>query len=322
MPIHNRPFVPSGEDFNRMWHFLSREYTDKKDGFTWSQGRLGDWRYGLWNKQKFDLSFYSQNAQLWLDEFGEPAGFVINEDGGNLFFVLVRRGFEGLYPTMLDWTVANWLPRYPSLRAEVHEFQSEVFPLLAERGFGSLGEVATTRAYDLTHTLLSDLPALRTGFHITTMAENGDYAGKAALYRDAFEEQDTVGEMDLIRYAYSRQNPAYDPTLDFSVLTNSGVHVASCVGFPNSSDRMVEVEKICVHRGYRRQGLGAAVIQACFERLDERGYKRAYITGYSTEANSLYETLFPAARKVWTQFELAGKVAEDPQRAASPAKTE
>lgn len=310
MRIYHRHYVHTGEDFNRMWSFLRRDYAARKDSFLWSHGRLGDWKFGIWNETKADLNFFRQHAELWLDAYGEVQGFVIDEDGDNRIFILASRSFEALYPSMLDWAVEHWLPRHPTLRVEVHEDQAQLLALLAERGFKPLGEVATTRAYDLTHNFYPAPPALPPGFRFVDMAENGDYAGKAELYLDGFEGQDAVREHDLARFGYSRQNPAYDSTLDFSVISDTGLHAATCVAFRGPGNRVAEVEKVCVRREYRRQGLGAAVIQACLERLAERGFKRAYLTGYSDEANALYEKLFPAARKVWRQFELENPAAE------------
>ncbi len=83
-----------------------------------------------------------------------------------------------------------------------------------------------------------------------------------------------------------------------------GMHVASCVGFTDPANRAAEVEKVCTHNHYRRQGLAEAVIRECFHRLGQRGIDKAYIEGYSGEANGLYEKLDPCARKQWFHYEL------------------
>ena len=185
----------------------------------------------------------------------------------------------------------------------MHENQREALAALEMRGFRSLGVVATTRAYDLL--AKRDEPArLAPGFHIVDMAENMDYRSKALLNVNGFGDQDQVSEFDLLRFEYSRENPAYDPALDLSVLTPEGLHVASCVGFADPANGMAEVEKVCTHNRYRRQGLAEAVIRECFHRLSARGIPRAYITGYSTAANGLYEKLGPCAHKLWYHYEL------------------
>jgi ribosomal protein S18 acetylase RimI-like enzyme len=76
------------------------------------------------------------------------------------------------------------------------------------------------------------------------------------------------------------------------------------VGFNDPAYGVAEVEKICTHSQYRRQGLAEAVIRECFQRLKKRGIERAYITGYSEEANGLYEKLGPCGHKQWFHYEL------------------
>jgi ribosomal protein S18 acetylase RimI-like enzyme len=137
-----------------------------------------------------------------------------------------------------------------------------------------------------------------------TMGQNQDQRSKALLYSNGFQNQDQVSEFVLMQLEYSRENPAYDPSLDFSVLTAEGIHVATVVGFVDPANRAAEVEKICSHNQYRRQGLAEAVIRECFHHLSRRGIERAYIQGYSGEANRLYEKLGPCKHKQWFSYEL------------------
>ena len=136
------------------------------------------------------------------------------------------------------------------------------------------------------------------------MRDGEDYFGKAMLYVNAFEGRTEISDYDLLRFEYSRENPAYDPSFDLSVVADDGTHVASCVGFNDPAHSVAEVEKICTHQQYRRRGLAEAVIRECFHRLQRRGIERAYITGYSDEANRLYERLGPCWHKRWFHYEL------------------
>ena len=302
-PNDNRPFTLKGADFEKMWRFLQEDYARKQDGFIWHIGRLGDWQYGLWNEHKCIPTFFGKHAQLWLDDFERLLGFVIDESGDNTFYIFTLAGYEYLYPEILDWTIQHWGPRAPTLVAEVHEFQTADLGALEDRGFRSKGAVGVTREYDLRKKMHEPIQ-LAAGYRIVNMAENGDYEAKASLFKDGFSNSSEVSKFDLLKFEYSRENPAYDPALDFSVVAPDGVHAATCVGFIDPANRAAEVEKVCTHRGYRRQGLAEAVIRECFQRLSQRGIERAYITGYSGEANSLYEKLGPVRRKQWFHYEL------------------
>jgi GNAT superfamily N-acetyltransferase len=303
MQVNSRPFDPSRDDFEKMWRFLQRDYAYRTDRFVWLFSRLGDWKYGLWNEKKVFPSFFRNHAQLWVDGFDQLLGFVLSEDGNNVFYILTSHGYAYLYADILDWTIRNWLPRYGTLKSEVHEFQDEAIAQLEKRGFRHAGLVATTRAYDLS-SKVEEPVVLASGFHILDMREGKDYYGKGVLYVNAFDDRTQINDYDLLRFEYSRESPAYDPSFDLSVVANDGTHVASCVGFNDPAYSVAEVEKICTHQGYRRQGLAEAAIRECFHRLHRRGIERAYITGYSDAANRLYERLGPCGHKRWFHYEL------------------
>lgn len=300
MRTHTRPY-DDRHDFEKLWRFLEQDYARRQDRFVWLTGRLGDWRYGLWTDRKSMPSFFREYCQLWLDSFDRLLGLVLSEDGGDVFTLFTLCSHHYLYRDILDWTLAHWGPRYPALKTEVHERQPDAIAVLESRGFCRSGVVATTRSYDVA-VKAQEPVRLPPGFRIEDMAHNGDFTAKALLNVNGFEGRDEVSEAALMRFAYSRENPIYDPTLDFSVVTADGLHVASCVGFADPAAGMAEIEKICTHPAYRRQGLAEAAVRACFHRLHQRGLTRAYITGYSTEANGLYEKLGPCAHKRWFQY--------------------
>jgi GNAT superfamily N-acetyltransferase len=303
MPVYSRPYNPSGSDFVQMWRLLQVDYARRRDNFVWLVSRFGDWKYGCWRESKMFPMFFRRHAQLWLDSFDEVKGFVLSEDGENIFFIFTRPGHDYLYGEMLDWTVANWGPRYDSLVAEVNEGQPDALAILAGRGFVNLGEAAIMRAYGVAEQASAGytLPA---GFRAVSIAEEPDYLGKRRVQRNGFSGQDDVREIDLLTYEYSRESNAYDPALDLSVVAPDGQHVASCVGFIDAANNIAEIERVCTHSEHRRHGHAVAAIRACFQRLHERGYARAYITGYGNEANNLYEKLGPANRTRWFRYEL------------------
>lgn len=303
MRLINRSYDERLGDFEMMWRFLQEDYAAKQEKFVWSIGRLGDWKYGLWQTEKYFPTWFGKNAQLWVDAFGRLRGFVLSENGDNVLFIITAQQYAYLYAEILDWTIANWSARFSSLKLEVHEWQAEALPVLESRGFCNNGVVATQRIYDLREKAQEPI-VLPASYRIVTMRENDDALNHELLYRDGYEGRDVVTEFDLLRREYSLLNPDYDPELDFAVIDGSGKHVAACVGFVEPGCSMVEVEKVVTHSAHRRLGLGEAVIRECFHRVHQRGIDTAYITGYSNEANGLYEKLGPCARKRWFHYEL------------------
>src|SRR5512138_3226382 len=149
MKAYHRPFDPARNDFEKMWRFLQQDYAQKQEKFIWHFSRLGDWKYGLWDEKKYIPSFFRDYAELWVDAFDHLLGFVLSEDGEEVFFIFTLPGYEYLYADILDWTIEHWLPRFSRLLTEVHEYQPEALAMLESRGFCSQGVVATTRQYDL-----------------------------------------------------------------------------------------------------------------------------------------------------------------------------
>ena len=303
MKPYHRPFEDNRNDFEKMWRFLQQDYSQKQDRFVWHFSRLGDWKYGLWREKKYIPTFFRNHAELWVDAFDQLLGFVLNEDGEEIFFLFTLQGYEHLFADIVDWTIQNWRARYPTFKAEVHEYQQAAIAALESRGFHSNGAVATTRQYDLT-TQQNEPIGLPAGFRIMDMCENGDFRNKGLLYKNGFGTEEHITEFELLRFEYSRENPAYDPRFDLSVVTPEGVHAAGCVGFHDPAQGIAEVEKVCTQNGYRRMGLAEAVIRECFRRLKSCGMKQAYITGYSEGANALYEKLGPCKQKQWFHYEL------------------
>ncbi len=307
MRVHNRPFDAYQNDFTKMYRFLQQDYVHKQDRFIWLFSRLGDWFYGLYSERKLIPTFFSENAQLWNDNLGELLGFVLSEDGGNIFYIFTMQRYEYLYTEILEWTLLNWQARSPSLLTEVHEYQDSALAALTRRGFQSKGEVAVTRQYDVSACAAVPPPVLPVGYTIVDKQVKPDFPAKAALYKDGFSNTDKVTWLDIAAEVYAHQSPAYDPYLDLSVADEQGKHLSGCVGFVDPQHGVAEIEKVCTRSHYRRQGLAEAVIRECFRRLSERGIPAAYITGYSGEANSLYEKMGPCKHKRWYHYEWSGQ---------------
>ncbi|MCL5998111.1 MAG: GNAT family N-acetyltransferase [Chloroflexi bacterium] len=303
MRIHNRSYEEMLGDFERIWRFLLQDYAYRKDQFIWLFSRFGDWKYGLWNRRKYFPSFYRKNAQLWLNDFQELEGFVISEEGDHGFTLFTRRGYEHITGEMLDWVVNHWANRGGALRTEVHEYQDQYMDVLGAHSFANKGYIATTRQYDLRGNVRQDVE-LSEGYRIVDMAVNHDYESKQRVAKNAFRGEDGISEIELLTYEYARECPCYQPAFDLSAIDPVGVHASSCVGFVDYENRVSEVEKVCTHSSYRRQHLAEAVIKACFVRLKAAGFEYAYITGYSHEANALYEKLGPVKRKEWSLYEV------------------
>lgn len=302
MRIYHRPYDEQQNDFHRMWAFLVDDYADRRDRFVWHPARLGDWNTGLWSVRKYFPSFKRKNARLWVNDFGELLGFIISENCGDDFAVLVRKGYEFMYSEMIEWVKAHWSDRGDELSTEVHEFQPGLMQCLEQAGLARQERVATTWRYSVQDKAAEPV-GLDSGFRIVDMLSYPDFAGKKRLHNNGFENRnEPLTEFDLLQYEYARENPCYYPHLDLSVVDGSGVHASTCTAFVDRRNGVAEIEKVCTHSDLRKRGLAEAVIRECFGRLHEEGIKTAYITGYSKDAKSVYARLGAAGSKDWVGY--------------------
>jgi GNAT superfamily N-acetyltransferase len=301
MWIYNRPFNERQKDFEEMWQLLIDDYSDKKDQFIWTIGRLGDWKYGCWDENKCIPNFMRKNAQLWFNNFDELIGFVISENCDSNFSILSKRGYEFLYSEMLVWVKTNWSNREGELATEVHEFQYSFIDSLQKEGFNKKNLIAVTRQYNLCDKA-EEIYFLGNEYAIEDMFINPDLEGKVKLYNNAWRNENEITKYDLLKYEYNRESPCFNPKFDLSVVDRNGLHISSCVAFIDYKNNYAEIEKVCTHTEYRRKGFAEAVIRECFKRLYSEGIQYAYITGYSTGAKSLYDKLGAIKTKNWFQY--------------------
>ena len=122
-----------------------------------------------------------------------------------------------------------------------------------------------------------------------------DYRAQRILRADAFGGKTIIAEEELrhelLFYNHLHAGPIYHPQTDLCVMAPDGRLVAGCEALIDGRNAEADVERVCTHSSFRRRGFARAVIQECLYRLQELGLRKAYITGYSTEAIALYASL-------------------------------
>jgi ribosomal protein S18 acetylase RimI-like enzyme len=289
MKTTNRAYSDSKQDFNKLWDFLIEDYRNKAGRFVWSLGRLCDWKYGLWDKdKKTSPHFFENNAQLWVNVLDEVEGFVLSEEGDESFALFAKEGCTRLYDEMIDFVEVHWSRRGSFVSTEVHANQVSLQAALEKRGFGRKPS-GIRRRYDLRN--CDTAYDLDEAYRIVAIAENEDYFGKRRLQKNGFRNTDEVTDYDMTAYAYNRESPVYNPKYDLSVVDHEGRHLSGCLAFVDDRNSYAEIERVCTHPDYRRKGLCVAVIRECFKRLQSENIKTAFVTGYSEGALGAYRKL-------------------------------
>jgi GNAT superfamily N-acetyltransferase len=307
MKTTHRDYSEAAGDFNRLCR-LAVEYDDHVRAYsTWCLGRLVDWKYGLYENKLAVAGFCDKNAHLWFDGFGELAGVAISEDGDAGFAIITAQGYRFQFEEILRWVLASWRDRGSPLSIEITGLQAMEIAILKRFGFEHKSTFYTQR-FDLTAEPANRF-SLEPGFTIVDMFTHPNYREQRILRADAFSGNSCLTEEELDRqlefYNYIHRGPIYHPQCDLCVMAEDGRFVAGCEALIDARNLAADIERVCTHSGFRRQGFARAVIQACLDRLREMGMRRAYITGYSPEAITLYGSLGAAEESSSFVYEAA-----------------
>jgi len=82
--------------------------------------------------------------------------------------------------------------------------------------------------------------------------------------------------------------PGYSSDWDFIVVDSKGEHLAFCVAWLYTENKIAEIDPVGTHPDFRRKGLAKAVITNCFIKLWKNGIHEAQIIGFSDAAKKLY----------------------------------
>ena len=280
-------------DFNLISQFILENNAQIRKRSTWCIGRFVDWKYALWGDKLSTPGFHTQNASLWFDGFGNLAGFAISENGGHEVAIITTEGHRFLFEEMLGWVIENWGDREPGLSIEITSHQLMEAGFLEKNGFQYDASFFRSH-FDLTKELADRYP-LEDGYAIVSMKTDEDYRAQLLLRQNAFagktelsrEEIEHIGNIS----SYGRNNPIYHSATDLCVVAPDGTYVSGCEALIDIRNLEADIERVCTHSDYRRQGLARVVIQECLRRLEAMGVKMAHITGYSEGAIALYDSL-------------------------------
>lgn len=307
MKTTHRSYADEAGDFTRLCRFIVQERDYVRSCSTWCLGRVVDWKYGLYDNKLAVAGFCDQNAHLWFDAFGDLAGVALSENGDSGFAILTAPGYRFMFELILDWVLDAWAGRGPRFTIEITEYQDLEMTVLEQHGFQH-GAPFATRRFDLTRTLVPS-PELEPGFTIVDMRSHPDYRAQRILRANAFSNQDTLSEEELLKQLqltnYGHGGPIYHAETDVCVMAPDGQLVAGCEALIDARNREADIERVCTHSAFRKRGFARAVIVACMQRLREMGMQSAYITGYSDAALALYGSLNHADEKRCFLYETA-----------------
>jgi mycothiol synthase len=186
---------------------------------------------------------------------------------------------------MLEWAEAEGSSRNrPTIRAWGFTRDAARNDLLERRGYERTGKHLLFWRRDLGEPLPE--PELPPGYVVRSVRGEEDLRERVAAHRDAF----SPSRMTVEKYRAVMGAPTYRSELDLVVEAPGGAFAAFCILWFDERSRAGLFEPVGTRAGYRRLGLGKAVVLEGLRRLRRLGARAAYLNseGGNEPAERLY----------------------------------
>lgn len=278
MAVTSRPYAPG--DVRLMLEVVQNLWPHGRHGigYAFMAQRLpyDDWDARLW----FDGEMLV--AWGWSTGWRSPRGLSYE----------FRPGYRALLDEMLDWAA-------PELMTVKH-CDDETAEVLRAHGFAH-DPAAPWLRWNARPLDAIDQPTLPEGYRLTTMADHGDFASRAAAHRSAFGVPGRPSRFTDLVYEVVRRETPWRADLDCVVVAPDGSVAAYALVWLDERNRVGELEPVGVHADHQRRGLGRAVCLHALQRLSDEGAETALVGSRGDDAypapRQLYESI--GFREAW-----------------------
>lgn len=244
---------------------------------------------------------YPENIRLWSDEHGQLLAWAILQVPFWKIDYAYHPEFQNtLHPQILRWAdeqagkIVGTASGHPAWFVAALASQSDRIRDLEALGFTSQENV---RENSWTQVLMEhsmQIPAERhvaDGFQIRPLMGAGELDAYVDLHRAVFESKNMTVEWRK----RILQRPEYIPDLDLVAVAPDGQLAAFCICWLAEDEYgkiSGQIEPLGVHTGYRRQGLGQAILSEGLKRLRSKGARQIFVQTdhYRDAAFKLYES--------------------------------
>ncbi len=267
------------DDFIRIRDFLKATYKETGMPSNWLIDR---WNFVRYVSQTMHETFDSwpDTVGLWEDSRGSIISVVCSEGElrGEAFFQMSTHELpEELLQAMFEYAENNLALNEKGMKRinlRIPENALAIERMALERGYRHSSWNETISAMDLRGSLSVSLPEgfeIRSGNQLTENAQGIAHA-KAFGYIDT----DYVKRSPLC-YAMLKKAPDYRADLDLAVVNKEGEIVSFCTVWYDSVNQIGILEPVGTHSGYRKMGLGRAVIYEGLNRIMAKGATKAFV---------------------------------------------
>ncbi len=177
----------------------------------------------------------------------------------------------------------------------VHGRDDQLRELVRARDYAQQGWSEHQRRRDLdASTVIEDVP-VPAGYDIHSMGDGLELLERCYASGLGFHEGDlkvaTENRDDVTWYRNIQRAPLYRRDLDLVATAPGGAVACLCTIWFDDVTRSACYEPVATVPAHRRRGLARAVLTEGLRRLQRLGCTRAFVGGYSPEANALYTSV-------------------------------
>lgn len=281
-------------DLEQVATLLSRAWTPSGPGTLWHVGDVSWWERCDWGK----------DSLLWEDEAGSVVGFEDSDPRGS-FEVLVAPEAVGGERHAQMFAELEARPREPIADPHVKPGHRTYAPednpvfiaFLEARGYRRSDYFKVQMLRSLSEPV--EEPNLPAGFNVRPPASGEEEERRVAFHNAVF------GRVLVEAYRRVTRLCTYRRDLDLVVVASDGTFAASCLLWFDEGVRVAQIEPVGTLAGFRRKGLGRAVILEGLRRARALGAVVGYVRPQNPEEGLVrfYESCgFRIARRDYIYF--------------------
>lgn len=265
--------------------------------------------------------FDSRNFRLWRDKQEKLIGFsqlFISEQNeeieGYLYFDVYPTHRGILEASILEWSKQRMgeIAKNPSLPLKLitrsSNNRNERCLFLEEQGFTTERHFLTM-ACSLNQAFSAD--NLPTGFRLQQLSGEGNIKAWVEMFNESFIDHWDHHPLTISTAESWLKNPHYKPELNWVAVAPDGTFAAFCVGYINEAENAHTghkdgwVKLLGTRRGFRKLGLGRAILLACMKQLQAVNIEQIKLgvdAQSLTSATRLYEAVGFKKVNTWLSY--------------------
>lgn len=276
-------------DYDRVIDFLSECYNENKNMECWLPARFDDLVFRIDTLYKDERGLKASKDYIFIFEEDKQIVALILPDGDS-FNSSIKRGYEYVFPQMLDLAEKELLPLFKADENGIinflvvsHDSLNYQAEELIRRGYtrDNAGEYDNVVLPQETNYII-DLPE---GFK-QVFGENYPDIVKMRACHYGFHPEEDDGNLYKeyaeggLSYQTRKKSQFYSDSFESLIVTEDGDVCTYSFCYVDKNTNTAFVEPVSTREKYRRKGLCKQMLHGLINRLKEIGIERAYINSY------------------------------------------